>query len=112
RKVDRQIAKVAIVDPDQRRAERDGAAHLMLVMNLDQRVHAETPGFGDHLPSPQIVEQRQQYQERVGASDPSLRHLTQIDKKVLRKDRSVERRPRRREVVERSAEKWAVAKHA
>ena len=47
--VDAEVAQVAIVDPDQRRAERERALHLGFVVDLDQRVHAEPPRLRDDL---------------------------------------------------------------
>ena len=48
----RKVAQVAVVDADQRRAERERAAHLGFVMDLDQRVHAEPARLGDHRRAP------------------------------------------------------------
>ena len=90
REVDREIAQVAVVDADQRRAERQRAAHLGFVMNLDQRIHAEAPRFVDHRARCVVVEQRQHHQHGVGAGDPGLDDLPQIDEEILGKDRSVE----------------------
>ena len=50
--VDRKVAQVAVVDADQRRAERQRAAHLGFVMNLDQRVHAEPRAPRRSSPAP------------------------------------------------------------
>ena len=93
REVDAEIAKVAIVDPDQRRAERQRAAHLVLVMNLDQRVHAEAARFGDHRRAPLVIEQRQHHQHRVGAGNARLDDLARIDEEVLGEDRAIELAP-------------------
>ena len=76
-----------------------------LVMDLDQRVHAEPARLGDHLARALVVEQREHDEHRVGARDPRFGHLTQIDEEVLGQDRAVEFAARRGEVVERAAEK-------
>ena len=110
--VDAEIAQVAVVDADQRRAERQRAAHLGLVMDLDQRVHAEPPRLGDHRSRRIVVEQREHDQHRVGARDPRLGDLAQVDEEVLGEDRPVELAARGREIVERAAEIGAVAQHA
>ena len=102
----REIAQVAVVDADQRRAERQRAAHLGFVVNLDQRVHAETARLDDHRRAPRVVEQRQHDQHRIGSGDPRLGHLARVDEEVLGQDRAVEFAARRGEIVERAAEKW------
>ena len=112
RKVDAEVAKIAVVDADQRRSERERAAHFGFVMDLDQRIHAEAPRFGDHRSRGRIVEQREHHQDRVGAGDPRLGDLAQVDEEVLGQDRPVEFAPGGGEVVERAAEIGAVAQHA
>ena len=87
-------------------------AHFRLVMDLDQRVHAEAARLGDHRARCVVVEQRQHHQDRVGARDPRLGHLAQIDEEILGEDRAVELAPSRREIVERTAEISAIAQHA
>ena len=107
RKIDRQIAKVAVVDPDQRRAERERAAHLGFVMDLDQRIHAEAPRLVDHGARLRVVEQREHDEDGIGAGDPRLGHLARIEEEILGEDRSVDiraaRRRGRRAIRRRSA---------
>ena len=59
-------------------------------MNLDQRVHAQPPRFGDHLRAPLVGEQRQHHQHRVGAGNSRLGDLPDVDEEVLGEDRPVE----------------------
>ena len=112
REVDRQILKVAVVDADQRCAERQCAPHLRLVVDFHQRIHAETAGFGDHRSRFAIVEQRQHHEDCVGPGDPRFDDLARVDEEVLGEDRPVELAPSGREIVERAAEICAVAQHA
>ena len=104
REVDVEVPQVAIVDADDRRAERHRAAHLGRVMRLDQHVHAEPPRLVEDRRRFRIVEQRQDRQHRVGAVQARLRHLARVDDEVLGEDRAGKDAAHRREIVERAAE--------
>ncbi len=110
--VDRQVAKIAVVDADQRRSERERAAHFRFVMNLDQRIHAKAACLADDLPRLEVVEQRQHHQYSVGARNSGLDDLPPVDEEVLGKNWSIECRARRPQIVGRASEELAIRKHA
>ena len=112
RDIHAEVAKITIVDADERGAEAQRAAHLHLVVDLDQRIHAEAARFGDHLTRGRVVEERQHHQHRVGSGDARLDDLARIDEEILGEDRAVELTAGGGKVVERSTEKFAVAQHA
>ena len=112
REVDGQGLQVAIVDADDRCAERDRAAELGFVMRLDQGVHPETAGFGNDLCGRCVVEHRQHDQNRIGAVDSRFGDLARVNDEILGEDRGVGRAADGGEIVERSAEKGRVGEHA
>ena len=74
-RVDLQRVEVAGVDADDRAAEREGAAQLVLGVHLAQDVHVEVLGGGDELLREVVLDQRQEQQDGVGAVGPRLGHL-------------------------------------
>src|SRR6476646_9568730 len=109
---DARRSEVAVVDADERRSERDRAAHFRFVMDLDQRVHPEAPRFVHHGPCVVVAEKRQNHQHGVRSGDPGLGDLAQVDHEILGENRSVEMRPRGGEIVDRAAEICPVAQDA
>ena len=81
-------------------------------MHFDQSVHAKAPRFGDAGGRRLVVEHRQHDQDRVGAVDAGLRHLTHVDGKILAQDRPVEAAAHDREIEKRTAEIGRIGEHA
>ena len=90
------VRRSRLLTPDQVGAERAGAGHLGLVVDLDQGVHAEARGLGHQLGGQGVVDHGQDHQDGVGAQRAALGHLPGIDQEVLAQAGQGDRRRGRR----------------
>ena len=102
--VDLHGAEVAVVDTDDVRPGVEGTGELAGSMYLDERGQPRLAGLVDQLSQRWPVERRRNQQHRVGAVRARLGHLVRCHEEVLAQHRHVDRRPDRREVLERAVE--------
>ena len=81
-------------------------------MHLDDRIHRQAARLGQHRRRIAVGQDRHHHQHRIGARRARLRHLCRIDDEILGKDRPVEPGPNPPQIIERTAEIFAVGQHA
>ena len=104
RSVDLEGAQVAGVDPDDGGAAVDGAAGLLLVVDLDERGHPERLGVLPQVDEVALVQGGDDEQDEVGAPGARLGELVPGDEEVLAQQGDVDPAADGGEVVEAARE--------
>ena len=94
REIDRERLEVAVVDAEQRGVERERAGELRLVVDLDQRVHAERRCRRRELGRLTVAEGGHDEQDAVRAERARLRYLIGVEHEVLAQHGQRHRRAR------------------
>ena len=85
--VDVKAVQVAVVYPDHLRAQLEGTGHLLGIVHLHERLHAEPHAVLVERAERRVIEHRDDQQHRVGAREPRLGNLVHVQDKVLEQDR-------------------------
>ena len=79
--------QVAIVDADEFRFQAKRPLQLLVIVDFDQRVHAEREGRGFELGGAGIIDRGHDDEDAIGAISARLRHLIGVVHEILAQHR-------------------------
>src|SRR6202022_4005101 len=101
----------AVIDADDDGTGPEGAIHLLLRVNLDDRLHRKPGRQRLDVAQPAVVQHSDDQQHRVGADGARGEQLDGVDDEVLAEDRHVDGSANRLQVVEGATEEFRLRQH-